>query len=91
MQYFLSLGSNINAQKNIKFGVSELKEIFLDLQVIKIRGDWTKSNPKIKKFLQDNNRYGIPFNIIYNKNNLDGIILPEILSRKKLKEILYRL
>ena len=33
MQYFLSLGSNINAQKNIKFGVSELKEIFLDLKI----------------------------------------------------------
>ena len=32
MQYFLSLGSNINAQKNIKFAVSELQEIFLDLK-----------------------------------------------------------
>ena len=32
MQYFLSLGSNINAKKNIKFAVSELQEIFLDLK-----------------------------------------------------------
>ena len=32
MQYFLSLGSNINAQKNINFAVSELQEIFLDLK-----------------------------------------------------------
>lgn len=32
MQYFLSLGSNINAQKNIKFAMSELQEIFLDLK-----------------------------------------------------------
>ena len=32
MQYFLSLGSNINAQKNIKFAVSELQKFFLDLK-----------------------------------------------------------
>ena len=31
MRYFLSLGININAQKNIEFAVSELSEIFSDL------------------------------------------------------------
>ena len=31
MRYFLSLGSNINAQKNIEFAVSEISEIFSDL------------------------------------------------------------
>ena len=31
MRYFLSLGSNINAQKNIEFAISELSEIFSDL------------------------------------------------------------
>ena len=31
MRYFLSLGSNINAQKNIEFAASELSEIFSDL------------------------------------------------------------
>jgi len=31
MRYFLSLGSNINAQKNIEFAVSQLSEIFSDL------------------------------------------------------------
>ena len=31
MRYFLSFGSNINAQKNIEFAVSELSEIFSDL------------------------------------------------------------
>ena len=32
MRYFLSLGSNINAQKNIEFAVSELSKIFPDLE-----------------------------------------------------------
>ena len=31
MRYFLSLGSNINAQKNIEFAVFELSKIFSDL------------------------------------------------------------
>jgi 2-amino-4-hydroxy-6-hydroxymethyldihydropteridine diphosphokinase len=32
MRYFLSLGSNINAQKNSEFAVSELSKIFSDLE-----------------------------------------------------------
>ena len=36
MRYFLSLGSNINAQKNIEFAVSELSEIFSDLNTSSI-------------------------------------------------------
>ena len=32
MQYFLSLGSNINAKKNIQFAIGELKEIFSDFR-----------------------------------------------------------
>jgi 2-amino-4-hydroxy-6-hydroxymethyldihydropteridine diphosphokinase len=31
MRYFLSLGSNINAQNNIEFAASELSKIFSDL------------------------------------------------------------
>tara|TARA_B110000495_G_C22734120_1_gene430731 strand:+ start:309 stop:686 length:378 start_codon:yes stop_codon:yes gene_type:complete len=32
MRYFLSLGSNINAHKNIEFAASELSKIFADLE-----------------------------------------------------------
>ena len=68
-----------------------IKEIFTKFNVIKVQGDWTKPNSKIQKFLQDYNKFGIPFNIMYNKNNLDGVILPELLSKTDLIQKLHDL
>ena len=62
---------------------SEVKNNFKNKKVIKIRGDWTKPNKKIENFLNNNNRFGIPFNIIYSKFYKEGIILPEILTVKE--------
>ena len=67
---------------------SIIKEEFLKFKVIKVRADWTKPSDKISKFLQDNQKYGIPFNILYDKNNLNGVSFSEILS---LDEILTKL
>ncbi len=60
----------------------QISKLFSELKVVRVRGDWTKPNSEIEKFLQENNKFGIPFNIIYNKNNIEGIILPELLSKK---------
>ena len=70
---------------------SQISEIFTKFKVIKIKGDWTKPDDKIEKFLQENNKFGIPFNIIYNKNNIEGIILPELLSKKEIIKIFEKL
>ena len=67
---------------------SLIKETFLKYKVVKIRADWTKSNTKIENFLQDNNKFGIPYNVIYDKNNLEGIELPELLSIDEIIKIL---
>ena len=48
--------------------------------VIAMRGDWTKPNPIIAKYLASFERYGIPFNAVYGINNQQGIALPELLS-----------
>ena len=52
----------------------------------KIRGDWTKPNKQIEQFLNSYNRFGIPFNVMYNKDNPKGIILSELLTTS---EIIY--
>ena len=65
-----------------------IKKAFDEFNVIKIRGDWTKPNNKIQKFLEKNRKYGIPFNIIYNKNNTNGVILSELLSENEIIKIL---
>ena len=68
-----------------------VKEAFLRFDVIKIRADWTKPNKKIENFLQDNNKFGIPYNIFYSKNNIRGIELSELLSVKEVLEKLNNL
>ena len=66
----------------------EVKKAFIKNKVIKIKADWTKPNKKIQKFLQNNKKFGIPFNIFYDKNNINGIELSELLSVNEILEIL---
>jgi len=41
-------------------------------------------NEDILNFLAENKRYGIPYNSVHGPNNIEGIILPEILTVKTL-------
>ena len=56
-------------------------EYFLENDVKLIRGDWTKKDEKILKFIKKYERFGVPVNIIYSENMKDGFVLPEILSK----------
>ena len=67
---------------------AEVKKAFIKNNVIKVKADWTKPNKKIQEFLQDNKKFGIPFNIIYDKKNPNGIELSELLSFKEVLEII---
>ena len=54
---------------------------FSEKNVKLLRADWTNKNESILDFISKYDRYGIPVNVIYYKNNKDGILLPEILSQ----------
>ncbi|MCB9959533.1 MAG: thioredoxin family protein [Rhodospirillaceae bacterium] len=45
-----------------------------------MRGDWTRPDPEIARFLADHGRYGIPFNGVWGPGAPDGILLPELLT-----------
>ena len=68
-----------------------IEEAFNKFNVIKVKGDWTKPDKNIQKFLEKNKRYGIPFNIIYSKKYPEGIILSELLSENEIINSLNRL
>ena len=65
-----------------------IQELFSKNNVVKVRGDWTKSSSAIESFLQQYQRFGIPFNVVYGKNYPREIILSELLSEKKIIEAL---
>ena len=49
-----------------------------------MRGDWTKPNKNINKFLNNYNRFGIPFNAFFSSSYPEGLILSELLSEKEI-------
>jgi suppressor for copper-sensitivity B len=45
-----------------------------------MRADWTRPSDTILSYLQMNDRFGIPFNIVYGPGAPEGIALPELLT-----------
>ena len=48
--------------------------------VVAMRGDWTRPDPKLTRYLQSFGRYGIPFNAVYGPGRPNGQLLPELLT-----------
>ena len=74
-----------------KFNVlnsKSVQDLFVEHNVIKIRGDWTKPNKIIEKYLNNYNRFAIPFNVMYNKEYPEGIILSELLTISEIINII---
>ncbi|MBS0271387.1 MAG: thioredoxin family protein [Proteobacteria bacterium] len=66
--------------KSLVLNDSQITSLLSNPQVIAMRADWTKQDPRITRFLQDHGRYGIPFNIVFGPQSPEGIALPEILT-----------
>ena len=69
----------------------EFKDIAKNNKLILMRGDWTKPDNQITQFLQKANRYGIPFNAIYNIEHPEGIIFSELLTITAIKDAIQNL
>ena len=48
--------------------------------VVAMRGDWTRPDPALTRYLQSFGRYGIPFNAVYGPRQPAGQVLPELLT-----------
>lgn len=66
--------------KNLVMNNSQITVLLTRPDVVAMRADWTRQDPRITQFLQAHGRYGIPFNIIFGPQNPEGIPLPEILT-----------
>ena len=58
--------------------------IFKDNKITLIRADWTRPNEQINIFLEQYDRFGIPFNAFFSNNFPNGILLSELLSEKEI-------
>jgi suppressor for copper-sensitivity B len=58
--------------------------------VVLMRGDWTRPDPALSRFLQGFGRYGIPFDAVYGPGRPAGETLPELLSADAVLQALDR-
>ncbi len=66
--------------KELVIESKKLKSEFKEINAVLLKADWTSKDPKILEYLIQNNRFGIPFNVIYGPGEPNGILLPEILN-----------
>ena len=74
------LTCKINEQ--LVLGRSQIKNRLRSPEIVWMRGDWTRKNSRIQEYLISFNRFGIPFNAVYGSNAPNGILLPELLTKK---------
>ena len=62
----------------------KVKNIFEKHDAKKMRGNLTKPNKEINKYINSYGRFGIPANVIYSPSAPQGVLLPEVLTVRNL-------
>ena len=65
-----------------------IKEYLRRHSVVTVDIDWTGYNPRVSEFMEKFGRKGLPFYVIFSPKVPDGLVLPEILTEKDLRDIL---
>lgn len=70
------------ANKFLVLDLQNMQDYLNERDVVLLKADWTKPDDDILDYLSSFGRYGIPFNIVYGPDALDGITLPELLTEE---------
>jgi suppressor for copper-sensitivity B len=76
--------------KRLVIDTERMRERLRDPDVVTMRGDWTRPDENIARYLRGFGRYGIPFNAVYGPGAPEGLALPEILSIEAVTQALDR-
>ena len=58
--------------------------------MVAMRADWTRPEPRVTAYLQSFGRYGVPLNVLYGPGRPDGELLPELLTSSVVLEAVSR-
>ncbi len=88
---FLDIGADwckncMTNEKTVLF-TDNMMQDFKAAGVTLLRGDFTRSDPVLLKWIQDHDRMGVPFNALYIPGQ-EPILFPELISHKMVKEAL---
>ncbi|MDD4155438.1 MAG: thioredoxin family protein [Candidatus Cloacimonetes bacterium] len=61
---------------------SDIKQAFTDKGVLMLKGDYTKKDPLIHKWLQQYNKAGVPLYLLFVPGKTEPIVFPEIITKQ---------
>lgn len=77
------------ANERIALHAQAVEQVFDDLNVATIKGDWTNTDPKITELLQEYGRSGVPLYLWFPANSSEkAMVLPQLLTQDMLIKIL---
>ncbi|MEK7882008.1 protein-disulfide reductase DsbD family protein [Methyloversatilis sp. NSM2] len=65
--------------EKVALSTDAVQRAFADRGVVYLKGDWTRADPDITRFLQSHGRDGVPLYVYYAPGR-EGIVLPQILT-----------
>jgi thiol:disulfide interchange protein DsbD len=88
---FLDIGAdwckNCGTNEKTVLFTDKMMQEFKEAGVTLLRGDFTRDDPVLLKWIQDHDRMGVPFNALYIPGK-EPILFPELISHKMVKEAL---
>lgn len=73
--------------ERLVFNDPDVMKLLEAKKVVLVKGDWTRRNEEITRFLTRFDRVGVPFYVLYSPRHPQGQILPEVLSKSTFMEL----
>jgi thiol:disulfide interchange protein DsbD len=77
--------------ERVALSSNRVKGAFAKWNVAYLKGDWTRADPEISRFLKDHGRDGVPLYILYPPHGEKPVVLPQILTETAVLEELNRM
>lgn len=71
---------------HIVLATDEVKQVLDEAGVVRMKADWTKSDPVITKALSEFGRNSVPLYVLYGRSGQEPVILPQVLTADVVKE-----
>ena len=76
------------ANKKLVLDQKDIAELLAQENILKLQADWTQRDEDIAAYLRSFGKYGIPFNVVYGPGAPEGIVLPELLTKRAVTDAL---
>ena len=77
--------------ERIALSSERVKDAFAKRNVAYLKGDWTRADPEISRFLKAHGRDGVPLYILYPPHGEKPVVLPQILTATAVLDELNRM